>query len=77
MLLYQIAAPDKALQQYFDVRQSRNKLQVELKEVKEENARLSREIRMFNNSTMYQRKVIRTQMGYAEPGEILYIPVEP
>jgi cell division protein FtsB len=76
-LLYQIFGPGKALQQYREIRQTRNELRSELEEVKAENVRLSRRIRLLKNSTVYKGKVVRTKMGFVEQGEVLYIPLDP
>ncbi len=76
-LLYQILGPDKALQQYRGIIQARSELRSELEEVKAENLRLSRRIRLLRNNTDYRAKVVRTRMGFAEEGEVLYIPLDP
>lgn len=77
VLLYQIFGPGKVLQQYRDSRKASSELRTELKEVERENVRLSRRIRLLQNSTVYQGKVVRTKTGFVEQGEILYLPFEP
>jgi len=77
LLLYQIFAPGKALQQYGDSRKAYSELRRDLKEVERENVRLSRRIRLLQNSTVYQGKVVRAKTGFVEQGEILYLPFEP
>ncbi|MCF8029289.1 MAG: septum formation initiator family protein [Desulfohalobiaceae bacterium] len=77
LLLYQIFAPGKALQQYRDSRKAYSELRRNLKEVERENVRLSRRIRLLQNSTVYQGKVVRSKTGFVGQGEILYLPFEP
>jgi len=77
VVLYQILGPEKALQQYSEIRQTKDELRSELKEVKAENVRLSQRIRLLKNSTVYKGKVVRTRMGFVEQGEVLYIPFDP
>jgi cell division protein FtsB len=76
-LLYRILGPGNALQEYRQISRTRAELRSELDEVKAENLRLSRRIRLFKNSTVYRAMVVRTKMGFAEPEEVLYVPLDP
>lgn len=59
---------------YTELRQRRDALTQELSAVEEKNIFLSREIRRLTSDRDFLESVIRVEMHYLRPDEILYIP---
>lgn len=59
---------------YQDLRQRRDALMQHISKVEENNIELSREIRRLTSDREYLECVIRLEMHYLRPDEVLYIP---
>lgn len=59
---------------YQDLRQRRDALVMQLTEIEQKNIELSREIRRLTSDREYLESVIRVEMHYLRPDEVLYIP---
>lgn len=59
---------------YLDLRQHRDVLLHQISTIEEKNIELSREIRKLTSDHKYLESVIRVEMHYLRPNEVLYIP---
>lgn len=59
---------------YKDLQQRRDTLAHQLATTEEKNIELSREIRRLTSDREYLESVIRVEMHYLRPDEVLYIP---
>jgi cell division protein FtsB len=75
-LVFQLVWGSNGLLRYFELKAMRGRLQTQVEQVRQENVRLSREIRLLKNSPEYIEKVIRSEMHYVQPGEIVYLREE-
>jgi len=75
-LVFQLVWGSNGLLRYFELKAMRGRLQTQVEQVRQENVRLSREIRLLKNSPEYIGKVIRSEMHYVQPGEIVYLREE-
>ena len=48
-------------------------LSCRVEEMKEKNRLLSREIRLIRDNSLYLETVVRREMNYVNPGEVLYL----
>jgi cell division protein FtsB len=59
---------------YMDLRQRRNALQEQLAAIEQKNLNMSKEIRRLTSDREYLESVIRVEMHYLRPDEVLYVP---
>lgn len=71
-LIFQFIWGDNGFLRYLELKRMQERLQGQAAEVRQENVRLSREIRLLKESPFYIEKVIRSEMHYVQPGEIVY-----
>ncbi len=64
---------DHGLFAYLELRDRRLELAEQIAAEQARSERLSREIRWLASDPNYQERVIRTQLNYVKPGEVLYI----
>jgi cell division protein FtsB len=62
---------------YLDLRERQQNLAQRIDAERLRGERLSREIRWLDSDAEYQNGVIRTQLNYVKPQEVLYIFSEP
>jgi len=75
-LLFQLIWGNNGLLRYHELKQTEARMQQQSDEVRRDNVRLSREIRLLKNSTAYIEKTIRSEMHYVQPNEIIYLREE-
>ncbi|WP_045222953.1 FtsB family cell division protein [Desulfonatronum thioautotrophicum] len=73
-LVWKLLAPDQGLESYQELRQRRDVLVTQIAATEEINLDLSREIRRLTTDHEYVASVIRVEMHYLRPNEVLYIP---
>lgn len=73
-LCWRLFGHDDGWRSYQDLQSRRNALLQQIAEVEEKNVDLSREIRRLRNDHEYVASVIRVEMHYLRPNEVLYIP---
>lgn len=76
LLLFQLIWGHNGLLRYLELRGTQDRLQRQVTAVQKENVRLSREIRLLKESPAYLEKVIRSEMHYVQPGEVVYLSEE-
>jgi cell division protein FtsB len=59
---------------YQDLSQRRDALAMQLAEIEQKNIKLSSEIRRLTSDREYLESIIRVEMHYLRPDEVLYIP---
>jgi len=59
---------------YQDLRQRRDALAMQLTQIEQRNIELSEEIRRLTSDREYLESVIRVEMHFLRPDEVLYIP---
>ncbi len=64
---------ESGLLEYLRLKELQQELAGQLQRIEQENVRLSREIRLLKNDSLYQEKAVRTEMHFVRPGEILYL----
>ncbi len=71
---WRIIGHDEGWKSYRDLQQRRDLLLRNINEIEEVNLNLSREIRRLTTDHDYVASVIRVEMHYLQPNEVLYIP---
>ncbi len=72
-LIYQCIWAENGYLEYVKLREFKDELQGQIQRVKQENLQLSKSIRLIKNNSDYLEMVIRKEMGYVQPDEILYV----
>lgn len=62
---------------YYRMRAQRTALTEEISKLKQDNARLRKEVFSLKNDSAYIERVARDKLGLARPGEIVYYYSEP
>ena len=73
-LAWKLFGPDQGLKSYRELEQRRDALVSQLAAIEQVNLDLSREIRRLTTDLEYVSSVIRMEMHYLQPNEVLYIP---
>jgi cell division protein FtsB len=76
LLGYRLLLSDQGLFAYLDLRERRQELAERIEAEQARGERLSREIRWLDSDAGYQERMIRTQLNYVKPQEVLYIFTE-
>lgn len=73
VLLYQLFGGSLGLGQFNALKSNHDQLQAVLTATEQDNQRLSREILLLKNDPDSVAKVVRTEMHYLRPGEVMYL----
>lgn len=73
-LVWKLVAHDQGWKSYQDLHYRRDTLVAQIAAVEEVNLDLSQEIRRLRSDHDYVASVIRLEMHYLRPNEVLYIP---
>jgi len=73
LLAYHLLLGGQGLFAYLDLRDRQRDFAERIEAERERGERLSREIRWLDSDVEYQNGVIRTQLNYVKPQEVLYI----
>lgn len=71
---WRIMGHEDGWRSYRDLLQRRDALLEQIAQVEEKNLKYSREIRRLTSDRQYLESVIRLEMHYLRPDEVLYIP---
>jgi cell division protein FtsB len=71
---WRLFAHEEGLRSYKDLQSRRNALLQQIATIEEVNLDLSHEIRRLTTDHEYVESVIRVEMHYLHPNEVLYIP---
>ncbi|MFO7801314.1 MAG: septum formation initiator family protein [Desulfovermiculus sp.] len=74
LLVWAILFGEKGLGTYRQQQAVLEKMQAELRQVREDNVELSRKIRLLKNDKAYLEQRVRTRLHYVRSNEIMYLP---
>ncbi|WP_051564207.1 FtsB family cell division protein [Desulfovermiculus halophilus] len=76
LLIWAILGGSHGLQSYRRQKEVLGQVQSRLEQVREDNVRLSRRIRLLKKDTQYLEQMVRTRLHYVKGNEIIYLPAK-
>ncbi|NCC23844.1 MAG: septum formation initiator family protein [Deltaproteobacteria bacterium] len=72
-LAYRFVFSPHGIMAYFEVQDAYRSMLMRVEEIEQKNVDLSRQIRLMRDNEMYLESVVRREMNYVRPGEVLYL----